>query len=311
MSESRPGRGAAALRIAAENRHRRFGRRRQVHPDRPAALRLQGRDGGPARGCRADLAGTRQRLHRPRAGDRRAALRAGAGHHHRRRLPLLRHGQAEIHHRRHPGPHPVHPQHGHRNLDRAAGDRARRRPPRAVGAVPPARLPGFAARRAACGARGQQDGSDRLGRGALQLDSRRVPRVRRPAGHPRRHHHSDVGAQRRQRGHQVRQGPLVRRAATAEPPRGRLHRRRPQPRRRALPGPVRDPAADPRARRPSQLRGHRRQRCAAPRRRGRGAAERKDQSYHGDRRSDRPGGRGVPADGGVDQPGRRHRHLPR
>ena len=26
--------------------------------------------------------------------------------------------QAEIHHRRHPGPHPVHPQHGDRRVDR-------------------------------------------------------------------------------------------------------------------------------------------------------------------------------------------------
>ncbi len=99
--------------------------------------------------------------------------------------------------------------------------------------------------------------------------------------------------------------------ATAEPPRGRLHRRRPQPRRRALPGAVRDPAADRRARRPSQLRGHRRQRRAASGRRDRRSAKRKDQPHHRDRRSDRPGGRGVPADGGVDQPRRRHRHLPR
>ena len=159
---------------------------------------------------------TRQRLHRPGAGDRRAALRARAGHHHRRRLPLLRYAQAEIHHRRHPGPHPVHPQHGHRRVDRAVGDRARRRPQRVVGAVPPARLPGLAARRAACRARGQQDGSDRLGPAAFRMDSRRIPRVRGPLGHPRRHHHSDVGAQRRQRGHQVGQGAVVRRTTAAD-----------------------------------------------------------------------------------------------
>ena len=34
-------------------RHRRLGRRRQVHPDRPAAARLQGDLRGPARGRRA------------------------------------------------------------------------------------------------------------------------------------------------------------------------------------------------------------------------------------------------------------------
>ena len=33
--------------------------------------------------------------------DRRAARRAGAGHHHRRGLPLFRHAQTQIHHRRH------------------------------------------------------------------------------------------------------------------------------------------------------------------------------------------------------------------
>ena len=81
------------------------------------------------------------------------------------------------------------------------------------------------------------------------------------------------------------------RARAAEPPRGRLHRRRPQPRRRAVPGAVRDPAADPRARRPPRLRGHHRQRRAAARRRGRCSASRKDQPHHHDRRSDRPGRR--------------------
>ena len=62
-------------------------------------------------------------------------------------------------------------------------------------------------------------------RGAVQLDSRGVPRLRRPPGRSRRHHHPDVGTQRRQRRDQVGQGPVVRRTAAAEPPRGRLHRR--------------------------------------------------------------------------------------
>ena len=44
-----------------------------------------------------------RRVHEPRAAHRRPAGRARAGHHDRRRLPLLRHAQAQVHHRRHPG----------------------------------------------------------------------------------------------------------------------------------------------------------------------------------------------------------------
>ena len=70
---------------------RRVGRRRQVHPHRPAALRHQGDLRGPARGGGADEPRPRRRVHEPRAAHRRAARRARAGHHHRRGLPLLRH----------------------------------------------------------------------------------------------------------------------------------------------------------------------------------------------------------------------------
>ena len=91
-------------------------------------LRLEGGLRGPARSRRA---------HQPSNGRHdytdlalvtdglRAEARAG--HHHRRGLPLLRHGQAEIHHRRHPGHIQYTRQHGHRRLDRRPGDRARRR----------------------------------------------------------------------------------------------------------------------------------------------------------------------------------------
>lgn len=113
---------------------------------------------------------------------RRPAVGARAGHRHRRRVPLLRHGQAEIHHRRYPRAHPVHPQH-HRRLHRATGDRSGRRPARSARAVPPARLPGLAAGvRHIVLAVNKMD-LIRLGRGAVQLDSRRVPRLRRPVGH--------------------------------------------------------------------------------------------------------------------------------
>ena len=53
-----------------------------------------------------------------RAARRRALRRARAGHHDRRRLPLLRDRQAQVHRRRHAGARAIYPQHGHRRLDR-------------------------------------------------------------------------------------------------------------------------------------------------------------------------------------------------
>ena len=49
----------------------------------------------------ADLRAPRRRLPQPRAAHRRPARRARAGHHDRRRLPLLRDAAAQVHHRRH------------------------------------------------------------------------------------------------------------------------------------------------------------------------------------------------------------------
>ena len=130
---------------AAAVRHRRVGRRRQVDPHRPPALRLEGDLRGPARGGRAHQPRARRRVHQPGAAHRRPAGRARAGHHHRRRLPLLRHPQAQVHHRRHPRAHPVHAQHGHRRLDRRPGARPGRRPQGRPRAVAPPRLPRVAA----------------------------------------------------------------------------------------------------------------------------------------------------------------------
>ena len=94
----RPQAGASLLRA----RHRRLGRRRQVDADRPAALRHQGDLRGPARAVvEASARRARRRRRRPRAADRRPARRARAGHHDRRRLPLLRDAAAHVHHRRH------------------------------------------------------------------------------------------------------------------------------------------------------------------------------------------------------------------
>ena len=48
-------------------------------------------------------------------------LGARAGHHHRCGLPLLRDPAAQVHHRRHPGPHPHHRDIGDRHLDSDLG----------------------------------------------------------------------------------------------------------------------------------------------------------------------------------------------
>ena len=56
---------------------------------------------GPARRRRARLAAPRADGARPLAAHRRPGGRARAGHHHRRRLPLLRHAAPQVHHRRH------------------------------------------------------------------------------------------------------------------------------------------------------------------------------------------------------------------
>ena len=119
------------------------------HADRPAALRHQVDLRRPARGGRGGQRGPRRRVHQPRAAHRRPARRAGAGHHDRRGVPLLRHAAAQVHHRRHPGAHPVHPEHGHRRLHRRPGADPGRRPQGPGRAVPPARVP----RARCCGCR--------------------------------------------------------------------------------------------------------------------------------------------------------------
>ncbi len=47
------------------------------------------------------------------------------GDHHRCRVPLFRHAEAEVHHRGHAGPYSIHPQHGHRRFDRRSCDHPR------------------------------------------------------------------------------------------------------------------------------------------------------------------------------------------
>ena len=57
-----------------------------------------------------------RRRSRFRAAGRRPAGGTRAGHHDRRRLPLLRHPAAQLHRRRHAGPRAIHPQHGDRRV---------------------------------------------------------------------------------------------------------------------------------------------------------------------------------------------------
>ena len=98
-----------------------------------------------------------------------------AGHHHRRRLPLLQHAQALVHRRRHARPRAVHAQHGHRRLQLRPGDHPDRR---AQGRADPdqaAQLHLLAAGHPPRGGGGEQDRPGGLRPGPLRRDRRRLP----------------------------------------------------------------------------------------------------------------------------------------
>ena len=142
------------------------------HPGRPPAARHQVGARRPARGGRARLARPRPGPGRPGAAHRRPALRARAGHHHRRRLPLLRHAAPALHPGRHPRARAVHAQHGHRRLHRRARGDPGRRAQRRGRADPPPHRRLRAAAGAAGGAGGEQDGPGRLRQGPCSARSR-------------------------------------------------------------------------------------------------------------------------------------------
>ncbi len=118
---------------------------------------------------------------------------------------------------------------------------------------PAARVPGHPPAGAPPGAGREQDGPRRLRPRGLRADRRGILRLRREARHQRPDVHPDLGAARRQRGAAFGQHAVVRRPVAAAPPGARPHRLRPQPHRRAVPGPVRDPAAPGHRPRPARL----------------------------------------------------------
>ena len=261
---------------------------------------------GPARGGRAHQPRARRRVHQPRAAHRRPARRARAGHHDRRRLPLLRDAQAQVHHRRHPGPRPVHPQHGHRRLDRRPRAHPGRRAQRAWSSRPA----GTRSSPRCCGCRTSCCASTRWTSSTTTEDvfeeiRDEFTRVRDQARRPRPHVHPDLGAATATTSStRSDEHALVRRAVAAAPPRGRAHRLRPQPDRRPVPGAVRDPAAVRRrttttAATPGQVAGG----VLKPGDEVVVLPSRLHVDDRGDRHRRRAGRRGVPADVG-DRPAR-------
>ena len=208
--------------------HLRQRRRRQVHADRPAALRLEAGVRGSPRRARGRLEEGRHpgRRARLRAAGRRPRRRARAGHHHRRRLPVLLHRAPQVHRGRHPGPRAVHAEHGHRRVHRRRRGDPHRRPQGRAHPDPPPQLPRVAARDPPRGGGHQQARPRRLLPGGVRRDRSRLPGLRR-RDRPRRHHlHPAVRAARRQHHRAVAQHALVRRAHADRAPRVDRDRRR-------------------------------------------------------------------------------------
>ncbi|CAA9314380.1 MAG: Sulfate adenylyltransferase subunit 1, partial [uncultured Friedmanniella sp.] len=302
---------------AAPPRHGRLGGRRQVDPGRPAAVRHQlGADRHP-RPRRAGQPPQGAGPGRPGAAHRRPASRAGAGHHHRRGLPLLPHPGPEVHPRRLPWARAVHPEHRHRLLNRRRDRPPRRRPQGSGRADPPAPGRGVPAAGAARGAGGEQDRPGRLLRGRLHPDRDRL----RPAGpqpRPGRHPlHPGLGDRGRQRGDPLAPDALVRRADGAGLPGDRGRHPAGRRCRLPLPRPAGQPAAGGGAgtlggvrtagrRRLPRLRRQDRVRPDPRRRRGRGAAPRLPRQGGGGRHPGRSARRRRRR--AVGHPASRHRH---
>ena len=145
----------------------------------------------------ASGSGTQGGATRFRAAGRRARGRARAGHHHRRRLSLLRHRAAQVHRRRYAGPRAIYPQHGDRRLDRRPRRHPDRRPQGRAHPDPAPQL-----HRARCSAsatscsRSTRWTSSAIDQAAFDAIVAEYRALRRELGIARRHRHSDVGAAR-------------------------------------------------------------------------------------------------------------------
>ena len=195
-------------------------------------LRRQGDPRGPARARRRRPAPPRRHA-RPRAAHRRPARRARAGHHDRRRLPLLRDAAAQFIIADTPG----HVQYT-RNMVTGAStaDLAIVLVDARNGVVEQTRRHAFIAallRHPAPGRGRQQDGPRRLRRGGLRRDRRRASRRSPTNLDVARHHvHPDLRAARATTSSSAPRrwpGTAGRRCSSTSRP---CSRRRPQPRRR-------------------------------------------------------------------------------
>ena len=104
-----------------------------------------------------------------------------------------------VHRRRHPRPRAVHPQHGHRRLQRRPGGDPDRRPQGGADPDQAAQLHLFAAGRPPSGAGGEQDRSGRLRPAGVRPDRRRLYGIRQGPGLRLDHPGADVGPPWRQR----------------------------------------------------------------------------------------------------------------
>ena len=143
--------------------------------------------------------GTVAGRHRLRAAGRWPGGRTRPGHHHRRRLPVLRDAAPALHPGRRAGPRAVHAQHGDRRIGVGSGGAAGRCAQGPAGADPPARGDRLAARHPPGRAGGQQDGPGRLRPGGVRQDRHRLLRAARQARAAGGDRDPGLRARRRQR----------------------------------------------------------------------------------------------------------------
>ena len=251
------------------------------------------------------------RLRQPRAAHRRPACRARAGHHDRRRLPLLRHAAAQVHHRRHARPRAVHAQHGHRRLDRRPRADPARRPQRRDRAVAPAR----ASSPRCCASRTSSSCVNKMD--LVDWDEEVFDEIVREftgwaaSSSPDMTFMPISALQGDNVVERSEQHALVRGPAAAAPPGARARRRRPQPERRPLPGAVGHPADVRRAARLPRLCRQVAPACSGPATRCVVLPSGRTTRDRGDRDLRRRARRGVPAAVGDAAPRGRHRRLAR